>query len=160
MEMTNGKAAGAHKIPAEVRKHGSPILHKALLDPVTFCWENKVLPQDFKVTKIIIICKSKGDRHNCSNYCGILLFSITGRLLGKLLLKRFQVIADDVLPKFQCGFHSSHSMADMIFSLCQLQEQAAEQEMSSYVAFVDLSKAFDYDKCSTVFLQSLAAQTN
>ncbi|CAM5157044.1 unnamed protein product [Eretmochelys imbricata] len=82
MEMTNGKAAGAHKIPAEVQKHGSPILHKALLDPVTFCWENKVLPQDFKVTKIVIICKSKGDRHNYSNYRGILLFSITGRLLG------------------------------------------------------------------------------
>nr|XP_048674316.1 butyrophilin subfamily 3 member A2-like [Caretta caretta] len=33
----------------------------------------------------------------------------------------------------------------MIFSLCQLQEQAAEQEMSSYVAFVDLSVGSDPD---------------
>ena len=34
-------------------------------------------------------------------------------------------------------------MVDMVFSLCQLQEKCREQQMPLYIAFIDLTKAFD-----------------
>ncbi|KAI0222834.1 hypothetical protein LSAT2_025927 [Lamellibrachia satsuma] len=61
----------------------------------------------------------------------------------KRLLERLLVFANDVLPEAQCGFRLSSSTIDMIFTLRQLQEKAAEQNKPLYIAFADFSKAFD-----------------
>jgi len=43
----------------------------------------------------------------------------------------------------QCGFRSKRSTIDMIFSVRQLQEKCREQNQPLYLAFIDLTKAFD-----------------
>ena len=40
---------------------------------------------------------------------------------------------------------------DMIFSLCQLQEKCREQQQPLFIAFVDLTKAFDLVRRSGLF---------
>ena len=60
-----------------------------------------------------------------------------------MVLKRLQKLADRVYPESQCGFRSERSTIDMIFSLRQLQEKCREQNQPLYVAFIDLTKAFD-----------------
>ncbi|XP_066297931.1 uncharacterized protein [Branchiostoma lanceolatum] len=42
-----------------------------------------------------------------------------------------------------CEFRANRSTIDMIFSLRQLQEKCREQNMPLYIAFIDLTKAFD-----------------
>ncbi|XP_043562378.1 mucin-6-like, partial [Chiloscyllium plagiosum] len=56
---------------------------------------------------------------------------------------RLQILVEHVYPETQCNFRVKTSTVDMIFSLCQLQEKGSEQKMSLYVAFIDLTKAFD-----------------
>ncbi|XP_076036403.1 uncharacterized protein LOC143022188 [Oratosquilla oratoria] len=48
-----------------------------------------------------------------------------------------------VYPEAQCGFRAERSTIDMIFSLRQLQEKCREQRRPLYIAFIDLTKAFD-----------------
>ena len=43
----------------------------------------------------------------------------------------------------QCGFRPNRSTVDMVFSLRQLQEKCREQQRPLYMAFIDLTKAFD-----------------
>ena len=100
---------------------------------------------------IVNIYKRKGDRQDCSNYRGISLLAIASKIFAKILLQRLLVIVDDVLPETQCGFRSSHSMVDMIFTLQQLQEKAAKQNKPLYISFVDFSKAFDSISCSCLW---------
>ena len=71
------------------------------------------------------------------------MLSTVGKLFARVVLKRLQKLADRVYPESQCGFRSERSTIDMIFSLRQLQEKCREQNQPLYVAFIDLTKAFD-----------------
>ena len=91
----------------------------------------------------VTLYKNKGDRSDCNNFHGISLLSIVGKVFAREVLKRLQVLAEQVYPESQCGFHANRSTIDMIFSLKQLQEKCREQRQLLFVAFIDLTKAFD-----------------
>ena len=85
-----------------------------------------------------------GERAECGNSCGISILPVAGRVLTKIMLTRLLVhVADLVLPESQCGFRRGRSTIDMIFVAWQLQEKCREQHQDLYLAFVDLTKAFD-----------------
>uniref|UniRef100_H2ZZE9 Reverse transcriptase domain-containing protein n=1 Tax=Latimeria chalumnae TaxID=7897 RepID=H2ZZE9_LATCH len=133
--LSSGKAPGKDGIPAEILKCGKesllPYLHQLLLK----CWKEGKVPQDMRDTNIV-----KGD---CNNYRGILLLSTVGKAFARVILVRLQQLASSVYSESKCGFRAGRSTIDMIFSLCQLQEKCREQNRPLYIAFVDLTKAFD-----------------
>ncbi|WP_353839203.1 reverse transcriptase domain-containing protein, partial [Acinetobacter baumannii] len=87
--------------------------------------------------------KNKGDRSDCNNYRGISLLNITGKVFARVASERLQTLAARVYPESQYGFRAGWATADMIFSLRQLQEKCNEQRVPLYIAFIDLTKAFD-----------------
>ena len=60
-----------------------------------------------------------------------------------MLIRLLEHVVDLVLPESQCGFRYGCSTIDMIFVARQLQEKYCEQHLDLYLAFVDLTKAFD-----------------
>ena len=65
-------------------------------------------------------------------------------MLAKITLTSIlEHIVDLVLPESQCGFRRGCSTTDMIFVAWQLQDKCREQHQHLYMAFVDLTKAFD-----------------
>ena len=92
--------------------------------------------------KIITLYKNKGDRSDCNSYRGISLLSIVGKVFVHVVLTRLQVLANRIYPESQCG-RPERSTVDMIFTVSQLQEKCREQQMPLYIAFIDLTKAFD-----------------
>ena len=54
-------------------------------------------------------------------------------------------------PGAQCGFRAERSTIDMIFSLRELQEKCREQRRPVYIAFIDLTKAFNLVSRSGLF---------
>ena len=84
------------------------------------------------------------DRAECGNSRGISLLSVAGKVLAKIMLTRLlEHVVDPVLPESQFGFRRRRSTIDMIFVARQLQEKCCEQHHDLYLAFVDLTKAFD-----------------
>ena len=81
--------------------------------------------------------------YNNKNYSGISLRSIVGKVFDRVILIRLQKLAEFIYRESQCGFRAERSTIDMIFSLRQLQEKCREQHMPLYIAFIDLTKAFD-----------------
>ena len=144
MQLKVGKSPGIDGIPAEVYRHGGEeVLHK-LQDLLTNCWEKGTLPQDLRDAVIVSLYKNQGEKSDCSSYRGITLLSIAGKILARVLLNRLiPTIALENTPESQCGFRSIRGTVDMIFVLRQIQEKCREQSMGLYVAFVDLTKAFD-----------------
>ena len=81
--------------------------------------------------------------YNNNNYRGISLRSIVSKVFDRVILIRLQKLAQRIYPESQCGFRAERSTIDIIFSLRQLQEKCREQHMPLYIAFIDLTKAFD-----------------
>ena len=138
-----GKAPGSDEIPPDLIKKCQTALLKPIYDLLCCCWVEGGVPQDMRDAKIVTLYKNKGERSDCNNYRGISLLSIVGKVYARVLLARLQKLADRVYPESQCGFRAGRSTIDMIFSLRQLQEKCREQNVPLYLAFVDLTKAFD-----------------
>ena len=72
------------------------------------------------------------------------LLSVAGKVLAKIVLTRLlEHKVDLVLPESQCGFRCRCSTIDMIFVARKLHEKCREQRKDLYMAFVDLTRAFD-----------------
>jgi len=147
-----GKAAGEDGIPPEVIKSGKRALLGPLHELLCLCWREGQVPKDMRDAKIITLYKNKGDRSDCNNYRGISLLSIVGKVFARVVLGRLQALADRVYPESQCGFRAQRGTSDMIFSLRQLQEKCREQRRPLYIAFIDLTKAFDLVSRGGLFL--------
>lgn len=139
-----GKAPGSDGIPPEVIKAGKgSTLIGQLHSLLTLCWAEENVPQDMRDAKIVTLYKNKGDRSDCNNYRGISLLAITGKVFARIVLSRLQILGERVYPESQCAFRANRSTIDMVFSLRQLQEKCREQNRPLYLAFIDLTKAFD-----------------
>ncbi|XP_076067758.1 uncharacterized protein LOC143040564 [Oratosquilla oratoria] len=68
---------------------------------------------------------------------------------------RLKPLAEKILPETQTGFRPVRGTTDMIFILRQLQEKCHEQYQPLYMAFIDLTKAFDSVKYGCVIAPTL-----
>ena len=151
-QLAPGKAPGSDQIPPDLIKQCKTVLLGPLYDLLCCCWTEGEVPQDMRDTKIVTLYKNKGERSDCNNYRGISLLGIVGKVYARVILARLQKLAERVYPESQCGFRTGRSTIDMIFSLRQLQEKCREQNMPLYLAFVDLTKAFDTVSREGLFL--------
>ena len=68
------------------------------------CWNEEAVPQDTRDANIVILYKNKGDRSDCNNYRGISLLSIKDNFFTRVILNRFQKLADRIKPKVAVRF--------------------------------------------------------
>nr|VZI44769.1 unnamed protein product [Spirometra erinaceieuropaei] len=143
-QLSSGKAPGSDAIPAEVYKHGGPLLMDHLTALLQEMWRQGEVPQDFKDATIVHLYKRKGNRQVCDNHRGISLLNIAGKIFARILLNRLNNhLEQGLLPESQCGFRRHRGTTDMIFAARQLQEKCQEMRTHLYSTFVDLTKAFD-----------------
>nr|VZI42377.1 unnamed protein product [Spirometra erinaceieuropaei] len=143
-QLSNGKAPGSDAIPAEVYKHGGPLLMDHLTALFQEMWRQGEVPQDFKDANIVQLYKRKGNRQVCDNHRGISLLNIAGKIFARILLNRLNShLEQGLLPESQCGFRRHRGTTDMIFAARQIQEKCQEMRTHLYSTFVDLTKAFD-----------------
>ena len=88
MQLMVGKSPGIDGIPAEVYQHGGAAVLDKLQHLLKNCWEKGNLPQDLRDAVIVSLYKNKGEKSDCSNYRGITLLSLAGKIMARVLLIR------------------------------------------------------------------------
>ncbi|KIH59372.1 hypothetical protein ANCDUO_10398 [Ancylostoma duodenale] len=106
------------------------------------CWQQAKLPEDWKRGVVVKIPKN-WDTTECSNWRGITLLSIPGKVFRMILLRVLRSAVDERLREEQAGFRSNRSCCEQIFSLRNTIEQCIEYPHPLCVNFVDFQKAFD-----------------
>ena len=140
--LKNNKAAGPDNIPAEVLKADTEITAKSFLPLIHKIWNNEICPEDW-VNGHITILPKKGDLTQCGNYRGIMLLSVPGKILSRIILSRIKSKVDEKLRPNQAGFRSNRSTTDQITTLRIILEQSKEWNSQLFVNFIDYKKAFD-----------------
>ena len=98
------KVAEVERIPSKIWKHEGPALHIKL----HICKLELGKVQDLHDSVIITLYKSIRDKSDCSNYLGITLLFIRGKIFARIQLNRFvPTIAKEHLPKSHCSFSTN-----------------------------------------------------
>ncbi len=148
--LKNDNAAGPDGIPAEALKADLETTVE-LLDPLFGkIWEEEVMPADCKEGYLIKLPK-KCKLGKCSNYRGITLLSVPGKVFNRIILERMRNSVDPWLRDQQVGFRKNRSCTDQIATLCIIMEQYLEWSSPLYVNFVEYEKAFDSNDRETLW---------
>ena len=83
----------------------------------------------------------KGDQSICSNYRGIKLLSLPGKVCSGVLENRVRWIVEPWIQEEQCGFSPRCITVDQLYTFSMVLEGAWEFAKPVHV-FVDLEKAF------------------
>ena len=140
--LKNGKAAGPDGIPAEALKADIDTATDILHNLFAKIWDEEKVPADWREGLVIKLPK-KGDLRDCSNYRGIMLLSVPGKVLNRVILDCVKDAVDPQLRDQQAGFRRNRSCADQIASLRIIIEQSLEWNSPLYINFIDYEKAFD-----------------
>lgn len=140
--LKNNKASGLDNLLAGVYKEGGILLHNQLYQLIIDIWVQGEIPGDLKDELIVTICKKKGDK---TEWQPSQNFTAVHCRQGSISNYRqpTQPNRRNILPESQSGFRPSRRATDMIFSVSQLQNKCHEQRQPLYLAFIDLTKAFD-----------------
>ena len=130
------------KITAEMIKKLDSEGYNILLTLMNHIWETQEIPDEWLDTLITPIYKS-GDKLECKNYRGINLININIKILEQLIANRIRQKIEHKLQDSQCGFRRGRSAQDHIFIIRQITEKLQHQNKNTYLAFIDLEKAFD-----------------
>ena len=121
----SGKAAGEDEIRPEMLKALTGEGFLWLTRVCQVAWKLGKTPRDWQTGVIIPIFK-KGDRKQCTNYRGISLLSLPGKVYAKCLERKCREIVESKLEDGQCRFRPGRSTTDQIFTLKQIFEKSWE----------------------------------
>ena len=94
---------GPDGIPPEALKAGTQTLTEVLYPLPNKVWEQEQVPEDSKKGHMVKLPK-KGDMSSCNNWRGIMLRSIPGKVLTRIILERLKTAFDKKLRDEQAGF--------------------------------------------------------
>ena len=147
--LPNKKAPGPDGIPAEVIRVVARNRPDLLLDMYNTCLLEGVFPKRWKVQRLALIGKGKGDPTTPSAYRPLCMLDTTGKLLEKLLKPRLLKAVEDAggLSDRQFGFRPGRSTLDAVRLVTELVDRAWQGNHHSrkivLMATLDVRNAFN-----------------
>ena len=102
-----------------------------------------IVPVGWVIACMVPLYKGKGDMYECSNFRGISLLSVVGKVYGRVLINRIRDKTENVIAEVQGGFMRGRGCTDQIFIVRQICEKYLGKGKDVYFAFLDLEKSYD-----------------
>ena len=129
LQTNSGRAPVKDGIPAEHIEQQVPTPSlEAVHDVLQSIWEEEKMSDDFLNALIVSLSKNDRSRAECGKYRGVSLLSIDGKIFARVILNRLAAVAEQNLPKAQCGFRPGRCTVNMIFVMRQLREKCTEHK--------------------------------
>ncbi|KAI5755057.1 hypothetical protein M8J77_013699 [Diaphorina citri] len=141
-DLNDKKATGLDEIPGEILKNLDEKTEEALFKIISNCYEGGTLPDDFIKSKTITLPK-KGNATDCANYRTIAILSHASKILLNITKNRLKGKIEQKIDEDQFGFRSGRGTREAILALRHIIERRVEVDKETYIAFIDLEKAFD-----------------
>nr|XP_049618290.1 E3 SUMO-protein ligase PIAS2 isoform X1 [Syngnathus scovelli]XP_049618292.1 E3 SUMO-protein ligase PIAS2 isoform X1 [Syngnathus scovelli]XP_049618293.1 E3 SUMO-protein ligase PIAS2 isoform X1 [Syngnathus scovelli] len=141
-KLLGGKAPGVDEIRPEFLKALDVVGLSWLTRLYNVAWTSGTVPLDWQ-TGVVVPLFKKGDRRVCSNYRGITLLSLPGKVYSGVLERRVRREVEPRIQEEQCGFRPGRGTVDQLYTLGRILKGAWEFAQPVHMCFVDLEKAFD-----------------
>ena len=141
-EMKNKEAEGIDEIPGEFWKNLEEEGLKVLIVLCKNIYVTGIWPSDFTKT-VMIPLQKKVSAVECMDYRTISLIPHASKIMLKIIMKRIEGKAMNVISKTQFGFRRGMGTREAIGTMKMLCERSLEYGNDAYICFVDFEKAFD-----------------
>lgn len=155
-DLKGKKAPGVDNIPGELLKKSGDKLKKELYNLVCNIYKTGELPKDF-VKCIIVPIPKKSNARSCQQYRTLSLVCHASKIVTRIIMKRIEKQIDENLSDDQFGFRKGVGTREAILALRQVIEKQMKKGKPTFLAFVDLEKAFDNVNWNVLF--SILRQT-
>jgi len=149
-ELKSNKVTGVDKLNGKLLKaldgYGKDILFRI----IGKAYETGIIPKDFEKCIIIPIPKKKKSER-CEEYRTISFIIHASKILTKIMHKRIESKINENLAEDQFGFRKNRGTREAIICLRIIIEKMSRINKLQFIAFVDLEKAFDIVKWTTLF---------
>ncbi|KAK7881169.1 hypothetical protein WMY93_029578 [Mugilogobius chulae] len=141
-KLLSGKAPGVDEIRPEYLKSLDVAGLSWLTRLCNIAWRTGTVPLEWQ-TGVVVPLFKKGDRRVCSNYRGITLLSLPGKVYSRVLERRLRPVVEPRIQEEQCGFRPGRGTLDQLYTFHRVLEGSWEFAQPVHMCFVDLEKAFD-----------------
>ena len=144
-DLKRGKSAGPDDLIPEFFINSIDIIIPLLNKFFNRIFDHADYPEPWSYSIIVSILK-KGNANDPNNYRGISLLDVLGKIFTSILTRRvtFYTNIFSKISESQAGFRDGYSTTDQAFILYSLiHKYLSKKRGKLYVAFVDLTKAFD-----------------
>ncbi|TWW57747.1 R2DM Retrovirus-related Pol polyprotein from type II retrotransposable element [Takifugu flavidus] len=121
-KLLGGKAPGVDEIRPESLKALDVVGLSWLTRLCNIAWTSGAVPLDWQ-TGVVVPLFKKGDRRVCSNYRGITLLSLPGKVYSGVLERRVRRIVEPRIQEEQCGFRPGRGTVDQLYTLSRVFEE-------------------------------------
>ncbi|KAL4149828.1 hypothetical protein QTP88_003684 [Uroleucon formosanum] len=140
--MKTRKSPGVDNISTELIQNAGKKIQNELFKLVNDIYITGEIPEDFK-KNIIITLPKKATAEKCSEYRTPSLMIHSAKILVKIIGNRIEHKIERQLSNDQFGFRRNKGTREAILSLRTLIEKQIEFNNDTFIAFIDLEKAFD-----------------
>ncbi|KAK3548138.1 hypothetical protein QTP70_004870 [Hemibagrus guttatus] len=141
-QLLGGKAPGVDEIRPEYLKSLDVVGLSWLTRLCNIAWQSGTVPLDW-ATRVVVSLFKKGDQRVCSNYRGITLLSLPGKVYFRILERRVRPLVEPQIQEEQCGFRPSRGTLDQLYTFHRVLEGSWEFAQPVHMCFLDLEKAFN-----------------
>ena len=127
----------AVQLPQTLEQAEKNIIFKSVCD----MYETGVIPNDFKLNRIVTIPRKVG-ADKCENYRTISLITHESKILDTINYRRIEQAIESSLDEDQLGSKKEKGTRGALLSLPLIQNGRIRVEKPTFIAFVDLKKAF------------------
>ncbi|KAI3357062.1 hypothetical protein L3Q82_015445 [Scortum barcoo] len=139
---SGGKAPGVDEIRPEYLKSLDVVGLSWLTRLCNIAWRLGTVPLEWQ-TGVVVPLFKKGDRRVCSNYRGITLLSLPGKVYARVLERRIRPMVTLGFRRNNAVFVPGRGTVDQLYTLHRVLEGLWEFAQPVHMCFVDLEKAFD-----------------
>jgi hypothetical protein len=142
--LKNSKATGPDRLPGEFFKYGGERLQSAILKLFCKIKLSEIIPKDWYEGLVKPIHK-EGSRESLSNYRGITISCVIYKVLVSIIERQTMMYLEEknILGDCQGAFRKHRRPEDHIFALKGICALRKSKKLKTYLAYLDVSKAFD-----------------
>jgi hypothetical protein len=151
-KLKTGKACDYFGLTTEHIVYAKTVLVPLLAQMYTSIFQQGTIPKVFREGLLIPLLKKPNKPPKIpTNYRGITIVSILGKLLEHVIVGRIQSIFKKAQSTLQRGFTEDVSPIFAAFILCETINECKDTKSNLYVALLDAEKAFDRVSHSCLF---------
>ena len=140
-KLKNGKAAGLNGILSEAFKAMNGDVRQKVYQYICKFWSGEADYKGWHKCKCVPVPK-KGDLSDPNKWRGVMLMDVCSKIFSSIMNERAFVLLDKYGTKFQFGGTQKVGCRDGLFTIKTLLNMQKKHNLASYVAFVDLVKAY------------------